>query len=503
MRCVHEDESNNPTIPSIHTDAAPEARPAVKILSSTIQTSDRTLQLDSRTYAQALGCVHCGLCLPACPTYLQTGHEAESPRGRIQLMRGLSDGVISPTASVRMHLDFCLDCRACETACPSGVVYHELIEETRANLAEHLKLNPTLSDSPREGPLLRWMTFNILTHPLRLKLAMLPLRILQRLGIYSRLQRLRVLELFPPGWQKMLRMLSSRGPIWPRAIPDHSGAGGMDAVLASLRCTAFQTPGNSAAENRRQKITAGLLTGCVGSVVCVDVNRQAVDLLNACGLDVYSPSKQRCCGAIHHHNGDLAQARTLARKNIDLFHSSTARGCDYIVTAIAGCGAMLKEYGVLLRDDPVYCNRARDFSKRVRDITQLLAEQQFPPLLHRVNLTATYHDACHLAHAQKVTDAPRELLARIPGLKLLPLHESDLCCGAAGTYNLTHTEMAGDLAKRKLKNIAATGAAVLITGNVGCAMHIQSQAATQESQLRVVHPVELLHQAAFGSSSFQ
>jgi glycolate oxidase iron-sulfur subunit len=229
-----------------------------------------------------------------------------------------------------------------------------------------------------------------------------------------------------------------------------------------------------------------------------DVNQMAVDLLQAAGANVSAPSTQGCCGAIHHHNGDHASAETMARRNIDAFCPPNQTPPDFIATNIAGCGAMLREYDFLLRDDPAYAERAKDFVNRVRDISEVLLEIGLPPLKHPVDFTVTYHDACHLAHAQQVTAAPRTLLAAIPGLKLIPLPESDMCCGAAGTYNLTQPEMATRLAERKLSHIAQTGATVCVTGNVGCAMQIESESTARGGRLRVLHPLQLLHMAAFG-----
>jgi glycolate oxidase iron-sulfur subunit len=226
------------------------------------------------------------------------------------------------------------------------------------------------------------------------------------------------------------------------------------------------------------------------------VNRQAVELLVACGADVVVPRTQQCCGAIHHHSGAHAPAETMAKANIGAFE-----GCDVVTTTIAGCGAMLREYDFLLRDDPAWAERAKVFAAKVRDVSEVLTDLGLPPMSHPVNEVVTYHDACHLAHAQRVTAQPRALLSRIPGLKLIPLPESDMCCGAAGTYNLTQPAMATELAERKLRNIATTGAPVCATGNVGCAMHIASEAGARGQALRVVHPVELLHRAVFGGEN--
>jgi len=431
----------------------------------------KSVPIDPRAYERGLACVHCGLCLPACPTYTQTGHEAESPRGRIQLMLGLAEGKIEPTEAVRQHLDLCLDCRGCETVCPSGVVYHELLEDTRAKLAPSRK-------TTREAGFMRWLYFNVFVHPTRLKLALLPARLLQKLGVYNLLRKTGALRLLPPQLRKMEQMLPPNGSLWPRRLP--------------ARVTST-TPGT-------QRV--GFFAGCVGSVMFDRENRMAVELLAACGAEVVTPGNQNCCGAIHHHNGAHGPAEAFARRNIDAFLPENGPAVDYIATNIAGCGAMLREYDVLLRDDPKYAVRAKEFSRRVRDISEVLVALDVQKKVrHAVAETVTYHDACHLAHAQKVTAAPRALLAAIPGLKLVALPESDMCCGAAGTYNLEHPDMATDLATRKLRNIASTGAATCVTGNAGCALHIGSEAAAHGQALRIVHPVELLHRAVFGDDT--
>jgi glycolate oxidase iron-sulfur subunit len=387
-------------------------------------------------------------------------------------MRGLADGVIEASPSVRHHLDLCLDCRGCETACPSGVVYHELIEETRYRLRQR-------SGTPkpkRSARLMNWLFSKIFVYPRRLKLALLPARILQKIGIHGLMRKIGFFRLLPLGFQKMEQMLPPQGKLWPRR-------------LATL------TP---AKDRIAAKATIGFVQGCIGSVMFEKQNRQAVDLLTKAGADVFSPWRQVCCGAIHHHNGDWDTARKFARKNIDRFMPEGGVELKFITCNIAGCGSMLREYEHLLRDDAKYLTRAREFSKRVKDISEVLMEMGLPPMTNRVDKTVTYHEACHLVHAQKVSSTPKSLLALVPGLKMVPLAEADMCCGAAGTYNLQHPVMAADLADRKLKNIAATEATTCVTGNVGCAMHIQSQAAAKGQKLNVVHPVEIVHQAVFG-----
>jgi glycolate oxidase iron-sulfur subunit len=441
-----------------------------------------TLSIEPRAYQRGLACVHCGLCLPACPTYTQTGHEAESPRGRIQLMLGMAEGRIELSDTVKKHLDLCLDCRACETACPSGVIYHELIEETRARLAEQQK--PPMLDR-----FMRWIFFTIFTRPRRLRLVLLPARLLQKAGIYPLLRKSGLFRLLPRKLRKMEQMLPADGSLWPRPLPEHSRAGGMDAIITLL---------HDGVDEKKPKATVGFFATCIGSVIFDKINRQAAELLAAAGADVWCPPAQVCCGAIHHHNGARHAAEAMARRNIDTFMPEGGEGVDYIVSTVAGCGAMLREYDVLLRDDPAYAERAKRFVQKVRDISEVLLALGLPEMRRPVPLTVTYHDACHLVHAQKVASAPRELLARVPGLKLVPLPEADMCCGAAGTYNLAHPEMATSLAERKLDNIARTGASVCATGNAGCSMHIQSESDARGRDITVVHPVEILHQALFG-----
>jgi glycolate oxidase iron-sulfur subunit len=338
---------------------------------------------------------------------------------------------------------------------------------------------------------MQWIFFHIFTKPTRLKLALVPARLMQKIGLYSLLRKIGLFRLLPMQLRKMEQMLPADGAIWPNALPVHSRAGGVDTMLKMLNPRTRD-------EATRPKVTVGFFAGCIGSVMFDKVNRQAVELLAACGADVYVAPGQDCCGAIHHHNGAHHPAEELAKRNIDAFLPREGAPVDYVVSNIAGCGAMLKEYDFLLRDDKEYAERAKEFSKRVRDISEVLLQLGLPPMHHAVNETITYHDACHLAHAQRVTEAPRKLLAMVPGLKMVPLPESDICCGAAGTYNLTQPVMATQLAQRKLNNIAATHAEICATGNVGCQMHIQSQADARHQELKVVHPVEILHRAVFG-----
>jgi len=441
------------------------------------------ITLDQRTYNRSLDCVHCGLCLPACPTYTQNGLEADSPRGRIHLMKSLADGKSQPTPEVVSHLDLCLDCRACETACPSGVVYHELLEETRAKLAPFRPV--TLTDK-----FVRTMFLQVFTRPTLLKASLLPVRLLQKIGLW------RVLagtfgKMLPAQLDKMQQMLPPTGPMWETdlAYIYHATNPLSDA------CTLPTSDDPSF-----RKVTVGFFAGCVGSVLFQHVNRQTIRLLQHAGCDVIVPKTQGCCGAIHHHAGEIHGAEEMARRNIDAFfpEGGNQPKIDFLINNISGCGAMLKDYAHLLRDDAAYAGRAENLVAKTRDISQLLVDLKPVPPTRRLERTVTYHDACHLAHGQKVTAPPRELLAMIPGLKIVTLRESDMCCGAAGTYNLTQPAMARDLAERKIGHIRDTGAKTCVTGNVGCAMQIQSEAARLMADFQVTHPVSLLYEAYFG-----
>jgi glycolate oxidase iron-sulfur subunit len=358
-----------------------------------------------------------------------------------------------------------------------------LIEETRARLLKN-------SPSGITDRFMRWMFFHVFVYPTRLKLMLLPARLMQKIGLYGLLRKIGLFKILPEKLRKMEQMLPTTGSIWARKLPTQTAA---SRIARSPRTI---TPENR--HRTAKKLTVAFFPGCIGSVMFEKVNQQAVDLLSACGADIVVPPTNVCCGAIHHHGGEHAPAEAFARQNIDAFLPLNGAAPDYITTTIAGCGAMLKDYDVLLRDDPQYAERANIFASKVRDISQVLLELGLPEMKHSVPQTITYHDACHLAHAQRVTSEPRKLLAQIPGLKLIPLPESEICCGAAGTYNLEHPKMAADLAERKLNNIASTHTSVCATGNVGCAMHIQSEARARQNNVLIVHPVELLHQAVFG-----
>ncbi|MDH7571111.1 MAG: heterodisulfide reductase-related iron-sulfur binding cluster [Armatimonadota bacterium] len=395
-----------------------------------------------------LDCVHCGFCLPTCPTYAELGLEMDSPRGRLYLIRALADRQVSYTRRLVAHLDGCLDCRACETACPSGVRYGALLEEAR----HAIRGGFTRSSHERA---IQWLVEQVFPYPQRLRWLLQPARLTQRLGLSALLRaRLReMMELLPP-----------------------------KTAVASV------PPLTPARGTRRLRV--GFLTGCAARVLCPEMNAAMVNVLARNGCEVVAPAAQGCCGALHLHSGAREQARLLARHNIDVF---LAEHPDVIVANAAGCGAVMKEYGELLAGDPDYAAKAKEFSRRVRDFTELVVELDgFEKGLGPLPVTATYHDACHLAHAQGIRTQPRQLLDAIPDLKRTELPESDWCCGSAGVYNITQSAMANRLLRRKLANIERTGASMVVAANPGCLIQIRAGVRRRHLNVEVLHPAEVM-----------
>ncbi|HSP95643.1 MAG TPA: heterodisulfide reductase-related iron-sulfur binding cluster [Candidatus Dormibacteraeota bacterium] len=390
-------------------------------------------------------CVHCGLCLNACPTYLELGTEADSPRGRIHLIRALEDGTLGLDAEVVRHLDLCLGCRACESACPSGVRYGRIIEDARVYLQRQ---------APRPWP--------------------------------DRLRERLVLATFP--YRRRLRVLFGLGDLARRLGVWNLVAGWIDGAELLPAARGAMPAGSFFPARDGERLRVGLLAGCVAGELFGDVNAAAVRLLTRGGAAVVVPREQGCCGALHLHSGERETARVLARRLIDAFPAEL----DAVVVTAAGCGSALKEYGELLADDPLYRERAQRFAERVRDVTELLDAIGVTPPAAAPPRRVTYHDACHLAHAQGVREAPRRLLARIANLELVELSESDVCCGSAGSYNLTQPAMARRLRERKVDHILASGAECVAVANPGCALQIRAGLKARGSTVRVVHPVELL-----------
>ena len=419
-----------------------------------------TLELHGLPVDGVNKCVHCGLCLTYCPTFSELGTEMDSPRGRIFLIKSLAEGRVALTDSVVTHLTLCLDCRACETVCPAGVPYGQLIEAAKAEIERQLPGGPVRR-------LFRWVNFSLLlTRPLMLGLAASLLRLYQVSGLQALVRA-----------SGLIRLLPGALPVWEALLPDVPPAAER-AVLPPL------IPAEGA---RRARVA--LLTGCVQQVIFGPHNRATARVLALNGVDVHVPRAQGCCGALHAHAGDHAGAQELARRTIGVFEATQV---EAVVVNTSGCGAHMKAYWHLLKDDAAYAERARAFSLKVQDIAEFLAKEPLRGPLAPVPMTVTYHDPCHVVHGQKIRSQPRQLLAQLPGLKLVELKEADWCCGSAGIYNLTQPEMATRLQERKVRNLLATGAEAVVTANPGCIIQIVQGLRAKGSSMNVLHLVELL-----------
>ena len=412
-------------------------------------------------------CVHCGLCLSACPTYVALGLETESPRGRIALMKAVNEGRLGISERVVSHWEMCLQCRACEAVCPSGVPYGRIMEKTRAQVLARGKQSDQLKKVSR------LFLRSVLPHPGRLLWSARALQTYQRSGL-----------------QKLLRGSHGLG-----VLPGHLAE--LEAQLPALEGPFFGPaariyPARGKPARSPKKLTAGLLSGCVMPLVQGSTMEAAVRVLTRNGCDVAVPVGQGCCGALNAHSGDLEQGRNLARRNIDVF---LAAGVDRIVVASAGCGAAMKQYHELLADDPGYAEKAQRFSRLTVDITELLVSLPFDPPKAALNRKVTYQDPCHLAHGQRITAAPRQILKSIPGLELVEMEQAAMCCGGAGIYSAVQREMAERILARKMETIAATGAEQVVTANPGCMMQLERGLRRKGASGRVPHVVDLLDEA--------
>ncbi|MEW6734562.1 MAG: heterodisulfide reductase-related iron-sulfur binding cluster [Acidobacteriota bacterium] len=423
-----------------------------------------------------LACVHCGLCLPACPTYQQLGNENDSPRGRIYLMRAVAEGKLDASSNAyQKHIDLCLGCRACETVCPSGVRFGQLLETARAELTETKSTQLNLTASIKRsftGLVLK----QIFTRPRLLTLGWTLAHLLQRSGFITLARETRLFR-FAPQLEFALALLEQA----------HSQLPAVHALIKQID----QSTTSELREPPLPSRQVAQFVGCVMEGLFTETNRATTVALQANGCVVEQPATQVCCGALHAHSGFREAAIKLAKANIDAFAANDKHSDIPIIVNAAGCGAMLKEYGELLADDPIYAARAHAFSARVKDISEYLIAigvQRGRPLPLRI----TYDAPCHLYHGQSVRQQPIELLRAIPGLDFVPLRGAEQCCGSAGIYNLTHPDLAKQLLNEKLDNIVGTGAAILITGNPGCAMHIGAGARLKGLSLIVLHPAELL-----------
>ncbi len=408
-------------------------------------------------YRLFLDCVHCGLCTAACPTYAELGNENDSPRGRIYLMKAVTDGRLELGPQVREHLDLCLDCRACETACPSGVQYGRLIEPFRVAMEQAAGDEGAAHDWFH-----RWILFGIFPNPRLMRRLLAPARIAQRLGLMTVAEKLGLFRLLPTRLRRLATMLPPPTPAYQPLPPLLPAEGPRRARVA-------------------------LFTGCVADAVFRGTHWATARVLQRNGCEVVVPQAQVCCGAIHFHGGASEPARELADTNLAAFNDPTL---DAVIVNVAGCGAMLKDYGHHWHDQHQAERTA--FAGKVRDAHEFLDQLGLVPPTGRIELKATYHDACHLAHAQKIREAPRRILSRVPGLELRELTEGELCCGAAGTYNLTQPEMSARLSRRKMSHILETGAQAVLTPNAGCLLQIQREARLQRKRLWIAHPMELL-----------
>lgn len=417
-----------------------------------------------------LRCVHCGMCVRNCPTFQETGLEMDSPRGRVQLLRGLGRGELAATQGLFQTIWNCLDCRACEAACPSGVRVGFLVEEARGQFFEGGYRRST-------GAFLLNLAMRFLfPYPGRLELAGRLLRFYQRSGLRTVVRRLGILRLFPPAVREMERILPE--------IPARTAR----AILAKTNQNGERKECGPKAGNGR---TAGLFLGCVMDVLFAGINLATARILERHGFRVAAPAGQCCCGALHLHNGSRELAKQLARRNIDAF---LAAGVDYVVTNAGGCGAALLEYPELFAGDPVYANRAREFSRKVIDIAQLLEQTGFLPPRGSFPRRVAYQASCHLKNVMGVVDAPKRLLRQVPGLTLLEMSDEARCCGSAGIYNLTHPEMAEALLRRKMADLPP-GTEVVATGNPGCLLQIMHGAEKYGPPVQVKHAVEILDEA--------
>jgi glycolate oxidase iron-sulfur subunit len=408
-------------------------------------------------------CVRCGLCLPTCPTYVETMVETSGPRGRIALIRAVAEDKLDLTSPGFMHqMSECLDCRACEAVCPSGVRYGELLEPARTQIVRATA--PERDPGSRFG---RAVLIGLLFSQLGfMRLIASLVRFYQQSGLQSLARASGILRLLKLDGLEALAPRMSRRFFVPR----------------NQQFAAHGTP----------KATAFLHAGCIMHVAFAEWNEATVRVLTRSGVDVIVPGDQGCCGAITIHAGEMARGRELAKRNIASFERS---GADVYVINAAGCGSALKEYGHLFHDDPEWNARAVAFSAKVRDVTEYLDEIGLAPGLGRIDASATYQDPCHLAHAQRITAAPRRLLAQIPGLELREMEESSLCCGSAGIYNVTQPEMAGRLGRRKVAHVVDVAPDILVTANPGCALQITNGLRAAGRPIEVLHVVQVLDRA--------
>lgn len=445
---------DNRAVPSVPLGPGPVAKPLFT-------------DVDAPDYDNVLACIRCGLCLSVCPTYNTDHLEVQSPRGRVALIRAVEEGRLPmESPGFKEHMYHCLDCRACQTICPSGVKVGELVVAARAEI-DKSEPQPWL-ERVLKRVVLQW----VLMRPERVEWAVKPVRLYQRLGLQRLVRASGILNKLP-GRLNVLGFMEGLMP----GLPGRP-----------LRATLHETT----PARGEQRYRVGFFLGCVMNVVYAEASQATVNVLTENGCEVVTPRAQRCCGAPHAAEGDTKTLRELARHNVDLFESWEL---DYVVADCAACAAQTKEYAHLLRDDPEYHERAIAFSRKVRDITELLAEIPLKQPTGSTPVRVTYHEACHLCHAQGVKRQPRKVINQIPGIEFVEMKESDWCCGSAGIYNMTHPERANEILDRKLKNIEATEAEVVLTGNPGCLLQLEAGVKRAGLKTKVLHPTQLLDAA--------
>jgi glycolate oxidase iron-sulfur subunit len=416
-------------------------------------------------YELVLDCVHCGLCTASCPTYVETGNEADSPRGRIYLMRSVMEDRLTLDDDVKRHLDLCLNCRACETACPSGVQYGKLIEPFR----EYMAVKEPGRQTQSLNSVQKLLLFKVFPYRWRNRLSLAPARLMQWTGLDWLLRKSGLLNLLPRPLRAMQEMLP--------ALKPHYGQ--LPEVLEP---------------EGKPRARVALFLGCVADALYPETNLNTARVLQKNGCEVWIPRTQQCCGALHYHAAEVGPARAFAAANCEVFGATDPERfakLDAIITNAAGCGYQLKDYAHMMHGTP-QAEAAARLQSKVRDVSEFLMELGPVRPTHSLPIRATYHDACHLRHAQQIYKQPRQLLELIPELELVPLPESELCCGAAGSYNLTQPDMAARLGDRKAENFRATGARALFTGNVGCLMQITRHLKKLDPPIWCAHPVDAL-----------
>ena len=417
---------------------------------------------DAPQESELYKCVHCGFCLQACPTYVETGLEAESPRGRIALMKAVNEGRIGITDSVMRHWDLCIQCRACEVACPSGVPYGNLIEATMQQVADRR------SPGYVNGKIATLALNKLLPNQTLLSMVIGGMRMYQRFGVQKVMRKCGLLKLLP------------------------GNMGELEDSMPTLPNEVFKASGQVYRARGEVKAKVALLSGCVMPLIHGPEMNAVVRVLTRNGCEVVVTKEQGCCGAINSHVGDLDMTRELARRNVDAF---LAEEVDYVVVASAGCGSRMKEYGHLLRDDAAYAEKAEALSAKVQDIHELLASLPIEPPKGHLPYRVTYQDSCHLSNAQRITAAPRQLLGSIPGIEFVELSNADKCCGAGGTYTITERDFSMRILDTKMRAVRQTQANVIATANPGCLMQLQYGVQRDGMPVQVKYITDLLDES--------